>query len=317
MPDSWHCCHIRIGTNQGDSGARLVQPIAAWLVARPQNGVLGLVGTLLLPLAPIVSALVMVHLVFRHGLRVAAVQGVVAAGVMATVGLIMSAPVEQILLNAISTWLPGMLLAALMRSQRSLTLTLQVSVIVAILVTLAFFVVLGDPTVYWNDVMTALAKLFEENGLQEQATLLASRQEVIVPQMTMIFVFLSWSLYVLVVLLGYALFQSLPGQTAVYGRFRDLNFGRVLALIMAVVSVLALATQAAWLQNVAFVMFAVFWIQGLAVLHWLRAQKRLPLFVLIATYAFLPILNVLLVVAFAVVGYTDAWFNYRARSIAA
>ena len=154
----------------------------------------------------------------------------------------MSAPVEQILLNATSTWLPGMLLAALMRSQRSLTLTLQVSVIVASVVTLAFFVVLGDPALYWNDVITALARLFEENGLQEQASLLIARQEIIVPQMTMIFVFLSWSLYVLVVLLGYALFQSLPGQTAVFGQFCDLNFGRVLALIMAVTSVFECVT---------------------------------------------------------------------------
>lgn len=294
-----------------------MQPIAAWLVARPQNGVLGLAGTLLLPLAPIVSGLVMVLLVFRHGLRMAVLQGVVAAAVLATVALIMSAAVEQILLNATTTWLPGMLLAALMRSQRSLTLAMQVSVIVAIVVTLAFFVVLGDPTVYWNDVITALAKLFEENGLQEQASLLAARQEVIVPQMTMIFVFLSWSLYVLVVLLGYALFQSLPGQAAVYGQFCDLNFGRVLALIMAVTSVLAVLIQAAWLQNVAFVMFATFWIQGLAVLHWLREQKRMPMFILIASYALLPILNVLLVAAFAVVGYTDAWFNYRTRGVAA
>ncbi len=294
-----------------------MQPIAAWLVARPQNGVLGLAGTLLLPLAPVVSGLVMVLLVFRHGLRTALLQGVIAAAVLSTVSLIMSASVVQILLNVTSIWLPGMLLAALMRSQRSLTLMLQVSVIVAIVVTLAFFVVLGDPAVYWNDVVTALTKLFEENGLQEQARLLASRQEVIAPQMTMIFVFLSWSLYVLVVLLGYALFQSLPEQTAVYGRFCDLNFGRVLALIMAVTSLLAVLTQAAWLQNVAFVMFATFWIQGLAVLHWLRTQKRMPVFVLIATYALLPILNVLLVAAFAVVGYTDAWFNYRTRGVAA
>jgi hypothetical protein len=294
-----------------------VRPIAAWLVARPQNGVLGLAGTLLLPLAPIVSGLVMVHLVFKHGLRTAVLQGLVAAAVLSTVALIMGAPIGQILLNAASTWLPGMLLAGLIRSQRSLTLALQVSVIVAIVVTLAFFVILGDPAVYWNEVITALAKLFEENGLQEQASLLTSRREVIVPQMTMIFVFLSWSLYVFVVLLGYALFQSLPEQKAVYGQFCDLNFGRVLALIMAVTSVLAVLTQAAWLQNVAFVMFATFWIQGLAVLHWLRANKRMPVFVLIASYALLPILNVLLVAAFAVVGYTDAWFNYRARSIAA
>ena len=290
-----------------------MQPIASWLVARPQNGVLGLAGTLLLPLSPIVSGLVMVLLVLQHGLRFAGLQVVVATTVLAVIALLVSASLEQILLNAAGTWLPALILGALVRYWRSLMLTLQVSAILAMVATLAFFVVLGDPTDYWNAVITTLAEVFRENGLVQQADLLLERQSVIVPQMTMLFVFFSWSLYVLVLLLGYALFQGLPGQEGKYGRFRDLNFGRVMASVLAVTSVLALATGAAWLQNIAFVIFAVFWIQGLALLHWLRARGRLPAFVLIASYALLPIMNVVLVVAFAVIGYTDAWFNYRGR----
>jgi hypothetical protein len=293
-----------------------VQPIAAWLVARPQNGVLGLAGTLLLPLSPIFSGLVMALLSLQYGLRYSALQAIAAGTVLAGVALLVNVPVVQILANAGSTWLPVIVLGVLLRNWRSLILTLQVSAIVAGIATLAFFVVLGDPTDYWNGVVETLAEVFRENGLAEQAGLLLERQAVIVPQMTMLFVFFSWSLYVLVLLLGYALFQSLPEQAGVFGRFRDLNFGRVLAGILAVTSVLALVTGAAWLQNVAFVLFAVFWIQGLALLHWLRAQGRLPVFVLIASYALLPILNVVLVVAFAVIGYTDAWFDYRTRGLA-
>jgi hypothetical protein len=293
-----------------------VQPIAAWLVARPQNGVLGLAGTLLLPLSPILSGLVMTLLVLRHGLRMTALQAILAATVLSIIALLVSAPVAQILLNAGSTWIPALVLAMLLRQWRSLTLTLQVSAILAIAVTLAFFVVLGDPTNYWNGVITNLAQIFRDNGLAEQADLLLERQSVIAPQMTMLFVFFSWSLYILVLLLGYALFQSLPGEAGVFGQFRELNFGRVLALILAVTSVLALVTGAAWLQNIAFVVFAMFWIQGLAWLHWLRSQGRLPVFALIASYALLPVLNVVLVVVFAVVGYSDAWFDFRGRSIA-
>ncbi len=293
-----------------------MQPIATWLVARPQNGVLGLAGTLLLPLSPIVSGVVMVVLALQHGLRVSVVQAVVATILLAVIALLVSAPLDQILLNAVGTWVPALILAILARHWRSLTLTLQVSAILAIFATLAFFVVLGDPTDYWNAVITTLAEVFRENGLVEQADLLQERQSIIVPQMTMLFVFFSWSLYVLVLLLGYALFQRLPGQEGVFGRFRDLNFGRVVASVLAVTSVLALVTGAAWLQNIAFVNFAIFGIQGLALMHWLRSQGRLPVFVLIASYALLPILNVVLVVAFAVVGYTDAWFNYRARATA-
>jgi hypothetical protein len=294
-----------------------VRPIAAWLVARPQNGVLGLAGTLLLPLSPIFSGLVMVLLVLQHSLRISVAQAVTATAILVVIALLVSAPLEQILLNAAGIWIPALILATLVRHWRSLTLTLQVSAIFAVVATLAFFVVLGDPTVYWNAVITTLAEVFRENGLLQQADLLLERQSVIVPQMTMLFIFFSWSLYILVLLLGYALFQSLEGQEGIFGRFRDLNFGRVVASVLAVTSVLALVTGVAWLQNVAFVIFAVFWIQGLALLHWLRAQGRLPAFVLIASYALLPVLNVVLVAAFAIIGYTDAWFNYRSRGSAA
>lgn len=294
-----------------------MQPVAAWLVARPQNGVLGLAGTILLPLSPVISGAVMTLLVMQNKLRVSVLQALAAAAILSVTALLAKASLEQVLVNAAATWIPAAILAVLICQWRSLTLTLQFSAIVAVGATLAFFVVLGDPTEYWDGVVSSLGEIFRSNGLQEQADLLASRQSVIVPQMTMLFVFFSWSLYVLVVLLGYALYQSLPNQEGVFGRFRDLNFGRVLALILAVASLLALATGAAWLQNVAFVIFAVFWIQGLALLHWLRAKGRIPVFVLIAAYALLPVLNVLLIVTLAVVGYTDAWFNYRLRGAAA
>jgi hypothetical protein len=290
-----------------------VQPVAAWLVARPQNGVLGLALSLLFPLSPVFSGLVMAHLVLARGLRIPLLQGVVAGILLAGIAAVASASVKQIVASAISTWLPILVLAGLMRYWRSLTLTLQVSAIVAVVAVLAFFIVLGDPTGYWNTVIETTAGLFRDSGLVEQADFLLASQSMIAPQMTMLFVFLSWSLYVLVLLLGYGLYQALPGKAAAFGRFRDLNFGRVLAVVMALTSVGAMATGVAWMQNTAFVVFAVFWLQGLAVLHWLHAEGRLPVFVLVIVYALVPFLNVLLVFALAATGYTDAWFDFRAR----
>lgn len=290
-----------------------MQPIAAWLVARPQNGILILAGSVFLPLSPILSGTVMALLALFYGARLASLQAVGAAAILAIAAVLLNAPAVQIVLNAGSTWMPALLLALALRHWRSLTLVLQVSVILAVVVTLAFYVVLGDPTDYWNSFVASMIEVLAEAGLAEQAELLSARQAAIVPQMTMLFVFFSWSLYVLVLLLGYALFQCLPERDGIYGRFRELNFGRVLALVLAVASVAALVSGAAWLQNTALVIFVVFWFQGLALLHWLKAQGRLPVFVLIASYAMLPILNVLLIMAFAVVGYTDAWFDYRAR----
>lgn len=292
----------------------MLQPIAAWLVARPRNAVLGLAGTLMLPFAQILSGAVMVLLVLYQGPARAAAEAVTASVLLAAIALLVSAAPAQVLANGLVTWFPLLLLAGLLRHWRSVTLTLQVSVIVAVLIILAFFTLVQDPLEFWKTVLTELAPVFAQMGLQQQADLLLLQQNLIAPQMTIVVVFTSWSLYAAVLLLGYAFMQLLPGESHRFGRFSDLSFGRVLAIVMAASSLLAMASGAAWLQNVAFLMFAVFWLQGLAIVHWLYAEKRLPAFALALVYVALPVLNLLLIVTLAVVGYTDAWFGYRQRA---
>jgi hypothetical protein len=290
-----------------------MRAIAAWLVARPQNAVIGLAGTLLLPFAQIVSGTMMALLVLKQGARTAAVPGVIAMTILALSSMIVGAPVSRVLANALVVWLPVMLLAAMMRRWRSLTLTLQVSVIAALAATLMFFAVLGDPAAFWTDVLTRLSESFRNLGFERHADVLYEQRQTIAPQMTMLAVVTTWSLYAMVLLLGYGVYRALPGQNAVFGRFCDLNFGRVLAFIMAVSSVISVLTGAVWLQNLAFVSFAVFWLQGLAIVHWLHAQGRLPVLVLIVVYALIPLLNAVFVLALAVTGYADAWFGFRSR----
>jgi len=294
-----------------------VQPIAAWLTSRPQNAVLGLAATyiLFLPLAGVFSGAVMVLLVLHHGVRRALTQALVAAAVLALMALLSGGAAAPMAFAALMSWMPAFVLAALLGNWRSLTLTLQVSVIVALAGLLGFYAVLGDPAVFWSSWLAdEAATLFREMGLHEQAAALVENQAVIAQQMTVLFVFTIWSLYAFGLLLGYALYQASVEQKSVFGRFCDLNFGRVLALIMAVASVAAVLSGAVWLRNFAFLVFVVFWIQGLAILHWLHAEKRFPAILLVVVYALIPLLSALPVLSFAVVGYTDAWFGYRTRS---
>ena len=294
-----------------------MQPIAAWLTSRPQNAILGLAATyvLFLPLAGIFSGAVMVLLVLHHGVRRAMMYALLAAAVLALMALLSGTSAPQMAFAALMSWLPAYVLAALLGNWRSLTLTLQVSVIVASVGLLGFYAVLGDPSVFWSSWLAdEAAMLFREMGLHEQAAALVENQAAIAQQMTVLFVFTIWSLYAFGLLLGYALYQASLGKKAVFGRFCDLNFGRVLALIMAVASVAAVLSGAVWLRNFAFLVFVVFWIQGLAILHWLHAERRFPAVLLVVVYALIPLLSALPVLSFAVVGYTDAWFGYRTRS---
>jgi hypothetical protein len=294
-----------------------VQPIAAWLVARPMNGVVGLATTLLIPFPfslPL-SGLLIAHLVLALGVRQAVIEGLAAGAVLVLVAFLVKASASQIVASAVITWVPVIMLAGLARKWRSVTLTMQVSVILATFGVLAFFVVHGDPSTFWNDVVTDSMTMFRDVGASAYADWLENSRAVIVPQMSMLFVFIGWSMYTLALFLGYGLFQSLPGKVAIFGRFCDLNLGRVLAMILAVGSVLAVVTGAVWLRNVALMIFIVFWLQGLAILHWLRAEKSLPTIVLITTYAFMVPLLVLIMMTLAILGYLDAWFNFRARGV--
>lgn len=278
---------------------------------------LGLSLSLLLPFAPILSGAVMVLLVLINGLPRATLLALAAAALMAATFALFGNPVLPLLVSALFAWLPVAIMAVVLGRTGSLTLALQVTVILALVTTLGFFVVLGDPSAYWIATLGEISASFEQMGFTQQAALLEESRELIAPQMTVVFVFTTWSLLALVLVMGYALYQHLPERAGRFGRFCDLRFGRVLALAMAVTSLLAMFVSAGWLQNLAFILFAIFWLQGLALVHWLHSDGPLPVMVVIAVYVMLPFLNALLVMVLAVLGYTDAWFDYRPRIAAA
>ena len=288
--------------------------MAAWLVARPQNAVLGLAATLLLPVLQIISGIIMVLLVLRQGPRLAVIEGGVAAALLMAIAAFVGAPVMQVVVAVLSVWLPAVLIAVVLQWTRSVALTLQVAALLAGAVVLAFYALVDDKVAYWQPVISALLEWARENNLPEQAQLMETRPAMTADMLTMAYVLASWVSYAVYMLLGYRLFTQLPGQTQDFGRFCDLSFGRVIALLLAVFSLLAFVTGAAWLQSTAFVLFVVFFLQGLAVVHWMHTDGHLPLFVVIATYVLLTVLHVFLLLALAVLGYMDAWFRFRRRA---
>lgn len=292
-----------------------MQPLAAWLVARPQNAVLALAATLLLPVLQVFSGIFMVLLVLKQGVRLAVVEAAIAAGLLGVVSVVVGAPIAHVAIEASSVWLPAIALAAVMGATRSVALTMQVSALIAAAAVLGFHFVVDDLTAFWEPVMTFTLEWARTNGLTEQAQVIESNPAQMAHALTMAFVLWGWTKAAVYLFLGYRFAAMAPGGIGQFGRFCDLNFGRVIALLMAIVSLLAFALGAPWLQSLAIVLLAVFWLQGLAVVHWMFVDGELPLFVVIAVYVLLPFLHVFLVMALAVIGYTDAWFRYRRRVV--
>jgi hypothetical protein len=284
-----------------------VHAIARWLVARPHNAVLGLVVTLLLPAPQLVSGAIMVLLVLAQGARFAVIGAFVASAILAVTSMILGGSLASVVVLVAGTWVPVMLLALLLVTMRSLTLTLQVSLIAAVAAMLLFQVAVPDPAAFWQPYLDMVGEAIKEAGLQLDTELLTA--EVMTVSAVLVF----WMLYTGALLIGYWLYRGLPRASVDFGRFRDLNFGRVIALTMAVVSVLAFVIGAAWLSNVAFIVFVMFMMQGLALVHWLHGEGILPIFAVVSVYLLMPFLQVLLVIVLAMIGYTDAWIGIRRR----
>lgn len=297
----------------GSPRGRFGQSIAEWVVARPQNAVLALVATLAMPLLQVVAGALVVLLVLRRSMRDAVIYAALAGLLLVGAALVFQAPAAQVAGSIVFVVMPALLLGMVLAWTRSLTLTLQVTVILAAAATLWFAVVVADPVGYWQPLTQLFLDTFRQNDLHEQASALEANPERFADMMMLIFVLAGWMQAAVVAVLGCALAQSLGGDAVRYGRFRDLDFGRVIALTMAVASVIAWLAGLDWLQNVAVVMFAAFWLQGLAVIHWLHANGHLPVLAVVGTYVLLVVLNVLLLLALAVLGYIDAWFDYRRR----
>ena len=159
----------------------------------------------------------------------------------------------------------------------------------------------------------SLSNIFENSGFVQQSEILQLQQDALAAQMTILVVLITWSIYSLVLVLGNAAKNSLSNDKKLHDRFCDLNLGRVLATLAAIVSLLMFFTNSAWLQNIAVIAFMVFWLQGLSILHWFYENNSIPLMLLIVLYIMIPLLNAIAIILFALIGYTDAWFNYRSR----
>ena len=284
-----------------------MQAIANWLVARPQNAVMALAVTVLMPAPQMFSGATIVLVLLARGTRFATLTMLLAGGLLAVISLILGGSLQSVASLAAGSWLPPLLLASVMLAARSLVLTMQGSVIAAVAGLLLFQVLVPDATAFWQPYLDMMEEFIRENGLELNTELLSA------DVMTVSAVLAFWMLYAGSLLIGNALYRELPGDLPNFGEFRNLDFGRVIAISMALVALLALIFGAVWMSNIAFIVFVMFMMQGLALVHWLYSEGRLPGVAVVAVYCLLPLLQVLLVLVLAIIGYTDAWTRFRHR----
>ncbi len=288
-------------------------------MASPANAVLALGATSLLPLTQPVGGLFLAAIWVARGVRFATICASLAAGVLVLFTALFGSSPVMVIGMILAGWLPVYLLMVIWQATRSTMLALQVSLIIAAVALLVFNLAVADLDAFWRPILEVVDEGYREAGLSSPLAaleqLVANSPFSVGEMMTMTLAVVSWLLAALEFQLGGALGAKAPGETGQFGRFQAVDFGRVLALALAIVAALFVLAGATVMGQVSMLLLAGFMLQGLAVVHWLHGEGFVPLMVVFLTYVTMLIVQDYALMALAIVGVLDAMLRLRRRLI--
>jgi hypothetical protein len=283
---------------------------AAWIAATAS------VLFWLFPPILIVSGAAVALVTLRRGVAEGALLLILAGlGATGLVWLALGAPWPM--LNVLlAYWLPLWFLAWILRFTVSLSTTFQAAALFSLLAVAGFYLVLGDPAIWWASVLdqwqldlTALVssgQIADRATLDQLLTLLRQWAPLLPGQAvsgTLLFVLLA-------LLLGRWWQAVLFNPEGFRPEFHQLRLGRPLAVFTLALFGAAMGLGWPLLSNFMLVLGILYAVQGVAVIHavavkWQLASAWLLLFYLLL----IPLLSQWVMV----LGVADAWLDFRNR----
>jgi hypothetical protein len=212
-------------------------------------------------------------------------------------------------------WLPISVLAYLLRSSRSLTLTTQASLGFGLLIVLGQILVLSDPAEFWRLQLAPLADEFVEAGLFD-----LTQREAVLAQLSQVMCGVIAAAFVLQLLLSLYLarwWQALlynPGGFA--AEFQQLRSHKTLGLLGVLAMGMSLIPESGFsgvVNCLGAVVLTLFLLQGLAVARGVFGRMQNPTPWLVAIYLLLLVFMPQMVVVLVTVGLLDVWLDFRTR----
>jgi len=238
------------------------------------------------------------------GLKVIAVAAAVLS-LVAWMGLKSAEPGISI---ALMQWLPVIVLAQVLRSTRSLSLTLLAGVLLSV-------VVIALQAILWADLESNwLAQLVERReGGPELGQ--AETQQILqfVRWMMLLLASTMYLMYVLVIFIARWLQAKLNESPGFGQEFRTLALGKPAATAALVVIPLGLWIQQAWLVSFAFVVVIAFMFQGIAIVHSRLAAKKQAVGLFVLFYVLLVFTWQITGILTAITGIIDNWLDFRKK----
>lgn len=288
-----------------------------FLLTRSTSGSAALVlGLGLVPGLNLLSGALLGLVVLARGYLKAALVGVMALVGLAAIGwfLLGEGPVAALIKpfggTLFTLWVPIFVLAAVLRSSRSLALVVVIGALAASLVVVGQLVLIADPLAFWQHLLSqALAPV---HALEGQSS--ADWQKIVqamarlMPGMSAAGLLIS---VVAMVCLSRYLQARLVRPGAFGEEFRQLSLGRIVTVVASVVLVARLIWPTLVLENLAIVMLAMFAFQGLAVVHALFRQHGWPRWPLVLLYVLIVLFPMWLAGLVSGAGLVDNWFDFR------
>lgn len=274
-------------------------------------------GLGLIPGLNLLSGALLALIVLLRGYVAAALIGIAVAATLALLGWAsgtgaLAALVQPLGGPLLGLWVPAFVLAAVLRSSRSLALMAAVAGVLGCLVVAGQLVLIAHPLQFWHDLLgQALAplKALEHQSEAHWQAMLA-REAELMPGVSAAGLVLGGGATVLIA----RYLQSRLLRPGAFGEeFRRLSLGRVITVLGSLLLVARLIHPGLLLKNLAIVMLAMFLFQGLAVVHALVRARGWPRALLVAFYVLLVLPPLMLIMAGLVsgTGLVDNWFDFR------
>lgn len=271
--------------------------------------------SLFLPLLGIISAavvgLVTLRQGARNGLRVALLS-TLAAGIILALSIANPLPVLGFL---VLQWFPLWLLGGLLRSTRSLNLSLQAALGFGVLAILVQYLLLGDPAQAWLTQLQPLMEQLSKSGVVDasQGTEFTRELAGWMAGVLAAGIFLQLILSLLLARWWQAQLYNPGGFRS---EFRQLRVSKWLGVVgLPALAVLLLSSLEApeLLRHFGTLLLAPFFLLGLAVVHATLGSTGAGTAWLIAVYLLLFVVMPQAVLMLALIGLLDVWIDFRRR----
>lgn len=295
------------GPYQAAAVVGLLAMLAVFIPPMTSNTFLGLIaGSACMMLSCALVGLVILTQGSVSGLKAIAVS---ILGITLVAWFLINTP-ELGLWTGLVQWLPVILLTQMLRSSKSLALTMLLGVLLGTIAILAQYLV-------WGEL---------EAEMISQAVQRMSQMDTLAPEIidqsiewvrlfVLAIVAMGYLTCVVIVLIARWMQASMAESQGFGQEFRALSLGKPAAIVALILMLLSFWVQESWVNSLMFLVVIAFMFQGIAVIHSKLGLRKNARVMLVFYYILLLVLLPQVVALTAITGVLDNWLVFRKQPV--